>query len=206
MPNVAEEIDWEFYDYALRVEKEWRKSLPRFTDKELLELFPEAKALIPEKIAEWKEEQKACVADIEDNLTLITSRVFDEISISFWREWVKLTNGKELQLIEGHILRLERLQAFIAGIKFDNEIIKEQVQAARESAVERYLSQPLKRAGKTMIGLCPLHNEKTPSFHIYPLTNRFYCYGCNQGGDVITLIRLMHGLSFREAIVYLTQN
>lgn len=205
MPKIAEEIDWEFYDYALGVEKEWRKSLPKFTDKELLELYPEARALIPEKIAEWKQEQKECVADIEYNLTLIASRVFDEISLSFWREWVKLTNGKELQRIEGQILRLERLQAFIAGIKFGNEITREQVQVAKESPIENHLSQPLRKTGKSMMGLCPLHNEKTPSFHIYPQTNRFYCYGCNQGGDVISLIRLMHGLSFREAIVHLTK-
>ena len=49
MQNVPliEDTDWEFLDYAFELEKEWRRSLPRFTDKELLEIFPEAKAIIP---------------------------------------------------------------------------------------------------------------------------------------------------------------
>ena len=40
----------------------------------------------------------------------------------------------------------------------------------------------LKRRGKTLLGLCPFHNEKTPSFNIYPENNSFYCFGCNKGG------------------------
>lgn len=40
----------------------------------------------------------------------------------------------------------------------------------------------LKRRGRTQVGLCPFHNEKTPSFVVYPETQSFYCFGCGAGG------------------------
>lgn len=56
-----------------------------------------------------------------------------------------------------------------------------------ESTVSSYVS--LKRKGKILTGLCPFHNEKTPSFTVYPETQSYYCFGCGNGGDVITFIR-----------------
>ena len=50
----------------------------------------------------------------------------------------------------------------------------------------------LKRRGKNMVGLCPFHNEKSPSFNVYPENNSFYCFGCGAGGDVITFLSLIH--------------
>ena len=46
----------------------------------------------------------------------------------------------------------------------------------------------LKRTGTNVKGLCPFHNEKTPSFTVFPATQSFYCFGCGAGGDVITFI------------------
>ena len=54
----------------------------------------------------------------------------------------------------------------------------------------------LKRSGKNFTGLCPFHNEKTPSFHIYTENNTFYCFGCGAGGDVITFIRRIENLDY----------
>lgn len=58
----------------------------------------------------------------------------------------------------------------------------------------------LKRRGKTLTGLCPFHNEKTPSFTVYPDTRSFYCFGCGAGGDVITFIRRIENLDYIEAV------
>ena len=47
----------------------------------------------------------------------------------------------------------------------------------------------LKRRGRTYLGLCPFHNEKTPSFIVYPETQSFYCFGCGAGGDIVKIGR-----------------
>ena len=58
----------------------------------------------------------------------------------------------------------------------------------------------LKRKGRLYAGLCPFHNEKTPSFYVYPETQSFYCFGCGAGGDVITFVRKIANLSYVEAV------
>lgn len=63
----------------------------------------------------------------------------------------------------------------------------------------------LKRRGKTLVGLCPFHNEKTPSFTVYPESNSFYCFGCGAGGDVITFVRRMENLDYIEAVKSVAQ-
>jgi len=63
----------------------------------------------------------------------------------------------------------------------------------------------LKRRGRNMVGLCPFHGEKTPSFNIYPENGSFYCFGCGAGGDVITFIRKIENLDYIEAVRFLAQ-
>lgn len=63
----------------------------------------------------------------------------------------------------------------------------------------------LKRRGKTLVGLCPFHNEKTPSFTVYPDTRSFYCFGCGAGGDVISFVRRIENLDYIEAVKAVAQ-
>ncbi len=67
-----------------------------------------------------------------------------------------------------------------------------------ESVISSYVN--LKRQGKLLKGLCPFHNEKTPSFTVYPDTRSFYCFGCGAGGEVITFIRQIENLDYVESI------
>ncbi|MBL7815207.1 MAG: hypothetical protein JNL70_09360 [Saprospiraceae bacterium] len=62
----------------------------------------------------------------------------------------------------------------------------------------------LKKIGNKYIGLCPFHDEKTPSFYITPSKGIFKCFGCGKGGDVIKFIQEIKGLSFIEAVKTLT--
>ena len=61
----------------------------------------------------------------------------------------------------------------------------------------------LKRQGNEYIGLCPFHNEKTPSFHVSRDKQTYYCFGCKKGGNVITFIRSKEGLDFFDSLRYL---
>ena len=72
-----------------------------------------------------------------------------------------------------------------------------------ESLISSYV--PLKRAGSNLKGLCPFHNEKTPSFVVYPAENSFFCFGCGVGGNAITFIRQMERLDYPDAVEFLAK-
>lgn len=80
-------------------------------------------------------------------------------------------------------------ESFLNELKFKIEI---------EDVVSQYVE--LKRRGSTLIGLCPFHNEKTPSFTVYPKTQSFYCFGCGVGGDSVTFIKNIEHLDYLDAV------
>ena len=61
----------------------------------------------------------------------------------------------------------------------------------------------LRRSGRNLVGLCPFHGEKTPSFNVYPDNGSFYCFGCHVGGDVISFVRKIEKLDYLEAVRFL---
>ena len=63
----------------------------------------------------------------------------------------------------------------------------------------------LKRAGQNYKGLCPFHSEKTPSFMVNPGKQRFHCFGCDAGGDVIHFVMKYENLSFQETLKFLSK-
>ena len=67
-----------------------------------------------------------------------------------------------------------------------------------ESVISPYVN--LRRRGRTMVGLCPFHGEKTPSFVVYNDTQSFYCFGCGVGGDMITFVKNIENISYMEAV------
>ena len=85
-------------------------------------------------------------------------------------------------------------QSIIEEIKYKSDI---------ESVVSSYIT--LKRRGKNLIGLCPFHGEKTPSFTIYPENGSFYCFGCKAGGDVFTFTKLIENLDYFDAVKLLAE-
>lgn len=63
----------------------------------------------------------------------------------------------------------------------------------------------LKRSGSNWLGLCPFHQEKTPSFNVNPAKGIFHCFGCGVGGDAIDFVMKLEGLSFPEAVKFLAK-
>ena len=85
-------------------------------------------------------------------------------------------------------------EGFIYELKARNDITE---------VISNYIS--LKRRGRNMVGLCPFHGEKTPSFNIYTETDSFYCFGCGASGDVISFIMKIENLDYLDAVRYLAQ-
>ena len=81
------------------------------------------------------------------------------------------------------------------------EAIKAKVDVAEEVG----LVVALRKSGKSLQGLCPFHNERTPSFYVFPESQTWRCFGCNEGGDVFTFVEKQQGLDFREALHYLAE-
>ena len=63
----------------------------------------------------------------------------------------------------------------------------------------------LRHRGRTHTGLCPFHNEKTPSFVVYPETQSFYCFGCGAGGDAVSFTKRINSIDYIEAVKLLAQ-
>ena len=86
-------------------------------------------------------------------------------------------------------------------------IRREDIEAVRERArIEDIVGEhvTLKSAGVgSLKGLCPFHDERTPSFHVRPQLGYWHCFGCGEGGDVITFIEKINHLGFAEAVEYL---
>lgn len=86
-------------------------------------------------------------------------------------------------------------------------IRREDVAAVRERArIEEVVGEhvTLKPAGVgSMKGLCPFHDERSPSFHVRPQVGLWHCFGCGEGGDVISFLQKIDGLGFTEAVEHL---
>ena len=85
-------------------------------------------------------------------------------------------------------------EGFLQELKMRNDITE---------VVSPYVN--LKRRGRNMVGLCPFHGEKTPSFNIYTENGSFYCFGCGVGGDVISFIMKIENLDYVDAVKFLAQ-
>ncbi|MBR4072172.1 MAG: DNA primase [Clostridia bacterium] len=82
----------------------------------------------------------------------------------------------------------------IEDLKYRNRI---------EDVVGSYVT--LSRSGANLKGLCPFHSEKTPSFTVFPNDGHYYCFGCGEGGDVITFTMKLENLDYRGALDFLAK-
>jgi DNA primase len=85
----------------------------------------------------------------------------------------------------------------------DIEAVRDRTDLAK--VVSGYLT--LKKAGHdSLVGICPFHAEKTPSFNVSPSKGVYYCHGCQAGGDAVRFLQQVENLSFRETIERLAQD
>ena len=90
----------------------------------------------------------------------------------------------------------------MAGFINSEDLDEVRSRARIDDVVSSYVT--LKPAGAgTLKGLCPFHDEKTPSFQVTPARGLYYCFGCGKGGDTVNFVQEINNLSFREAVEFL---
>src|SRR5699024_9560379 len=89
-------------------------------------------------------------------------------------------------------------------MRYSDDIIEE---VRMKNDIVEVISQyvKLQRRGSSYFGLCPFHNEKSPSFSVSPAKQMYYCFGCGAGGNVFTFIMEYENFTFVEALQYLAQ-
>ena len=89
-------------------------------------------------------------------------------------------------------------------MRYSDEIIDEVI---RSNDIVEVISQyiHLKRSGRNYFGICPFHNEKSPSLSVSPEKQIFHCFGCGVGGNVITFVRKIKDIGYRESIQLLAE-
>jgi DNA primase len=84
-------------------------------------------------------------------------------------------------------------------VRYDQDALREiRARIDIASFIGQYV--PLKKRGNDLVGLCPFHSEKTPSFHVHPDRGFFKCFGCGTGGDVITFVQKFENAAFGDAV------
>ncbi len=84
-------------------------------------------------------------------------------------------------------------------MKYDQDVLREiRARVDIASFIGGYV--PLKKRGSDLVGLCPFHAEKTPSFHVHPDRDFFKCFGCGAAGDIITFLQRTENVGFGDAV------
>lgn len=175
---------------------------PKYSDKELLEIFPEAKEMIPEKIKEWERKLKKDKRKLKDCLIYIYRQKIDEFSYWFFEKVTRFYLMPPILEADRNILRLKRMLSIFKPNGKKMEHWQEKVEKARqypiyEMAKYKLLLNP---SGDKFSSLCPFHDEKHASFFVYTEINTFCCFGCQEKGDVIKLTMHLYGINFKEAV------
>lgn len=183
-----------------------------YPEKELLEIFQTGEETILSKIVEREMEYEEQEKLIEEFLS--NDMELDALNEGSWFFEIlakKLLMPRLLE-IENHIFRLKRLAAFLDGDMFTNrwtDDFNERRDRAKSYPIYEIARSrvDLKPRGKNYVGRCPFpcHEDKTPSFYLYTETNSFFCFGCNMGGDVITLTMELYGIKFDDALAMLNK-
>lgn len=178
----------------------WKKSQTKISNKELLEIFCPEKKMLRFKIKEWQENCDEMKSEVKRVLKVFKEK--SEKDLWFAEIYINKLIYPNLLKAQRHIYRLKSLMTVSRNKKSRINNFNEQLEIARNYPIE-ILAQSkldLKSAGKNFISLCPFHQEKTPSFFIYPEHNNYHCYGCGAHGDQINLLMALEGIPFVEAV------
>lgn len=203
--NIFTEKDFDAFDFheQIEAEKTWKKSL-NLTDKEIVDTFYD-KELFYEKNKEFEQDRIEIKKIIKDKLKYIKEHAKSKDEANVLRVFIIHSSVKELVETENKIKRLKRLKIIKEGriVINKNGVTTDEIERAKHVPLDQLASEftKLRKCGRGFIGLCPLHQERTPSFHINPETNTYHCFGaCQKHGDVINFVQEKYNLTFINAV------
>lgn len=183
--------------------KQQRRQSLRISDRQLMEAFPEAATVLADQLKRLNGSASLLKLGIKIKCLSARAKTKDEFSLWFYDQLIDATHGRELRSLQKQISVIKRRLNILAGVTIPGQLTDEAIAHAKEQPIEQLLSEPLRPVGQRLMGRCPLHEDKIPSFVVYKTTNTCWCFGCSTGGDTIKLTQLLHGYSFKQAVNYL---
>lgn len=192
------------------MEFEERRIMKPLTSDIIKQLFPDWQEAAQEQLTLYENRREAILDHLRFNLFTLPDDVVDDEYLGpltpMDREVLRLhlmtLATENLKWIDAQLFRLRSIIGAAKSRK-QNRFMITSFDIARARVIPIPLIIPhiqFREAGCRLVGLCPLHGEKTPSFNVFA-DGRFKCFGCQQSGDSIALYRLLNpGLGFVDAV------
>jgi len=184
-------------EYLAEISRDYQPPKTNYTAKEWLGLFPDMRVRCQQLLIEALEDKK----DLEERIKFCLTILPKEPNLNMiWEGLLESTAGQRLEELSKKI-RWYRMALYQQPAK-PGAITDDDIERAKQFPLENLLTPPTNRHFKNQY-LCPFHEEKTPSFHLYPQTNSYFCFGCQKGGDVISYVMDKNKMEFVEAVNFL---
>lgn len=188
-------MDEEYLDYIDQLEREHKQMVLDVSPTKWAELCPEGKETAGILYLDKTEQL--------DELRRLARIKLDGLNgdIKLWGEqFVDIYYGNPARELKKQINWLRR---YLATFVEDRaEINEDTIQRAREVPMSDLIPDLKLKSGK-LVRCCPFHEEKTPSFTVFPQTNSYYCFGCGEAGNPIDYVMKIQNMIFLQAVKYL---
>ena len=191
------------------LEKIWKEAAKKKSIYELLEIFPEARAAHIKYLKQSIQDNKKFIDILYRKERELTNLLYEKSAPEnrwYWEACINHLFTKQRIKLE-QLLKKESffLASFSHPVSAEstNHITDEEIARAKEVPIESLYPGGLVGHNGKKFGTCPLHEDKTPSFAIYTVTNSFYCFSCSFAGDSISFIMKTRNLDFIEAVKFL---
>lgn len=202
-----DDLSEETIESLQKIEGEWLNSQKHLSEAELLDVFGDSiEDICKDKTQELKDLRNKLILEIQRLWQSFAG--YDNDRVMLLRECLKGFKIEPLQEAERKLYYFQRLLNKKTGkiSKKKGQINDDDIERARNVSIvdiaERHLGQ-LRKTGKSYVAKCPFHQDNSPSLNFYPGSNRFYCFGCNAAGDVISFLQKLLNHDFKSVILYL---